>query len=626
MFHNMIENAAYMAHGYCLLWLPWLVGLHASSDLIIFVSYSAIPIAIWIFLRRRRNLELWPLAILFATFILLCGLTHLIQAVTLWLPVYELQGWIKAVTAIVSAATAVMIFPLIPKALAIPSPKELQAVNTGLQHEIASHQETFEALKSARERAERSNQAKSVFLANMSHELRTPMNAVLGFAQLMKGDPDVTKQQIESLNIISRSGEHLLNLLNNILDISKIESGRVELEETPTDLHQLIHELKSMMYAKAKEKNLAFTVEQPQDFPKFVLIDARKLRQVLINLTGNAIKFTQTGDVTLQVEATTPDERGTAGVRFTVKDSGPGIPPEDLERIFQPFVQLGDHISSDPGTGLGLTICREYVELMGGRIGVRSEVGKGSEFHFELPMHVLAGGDLPVESPRGRVIGVEEGQPRHRILIVEDQPENRLLLRKMMEPLGFDLREATNGREALDIFEQWRPHLIWMDIRMPIMDGREAASRIKQTPAGAQTKIIALTAHAMEDERTKILASGCDAFVRKPYRPQEICDALAAHLGVRFRYEKDQPSAAPGPADAWSSDQLCDRLHELPPDLTAELLKAAELLDGQHILDVADRIAGMDRELGERLRSMASNLQYKQLLGVLDMLAEKRAS
>lgn len=261
MFHDMIDSAAYMAHGYCLLWLPWLVGIHAVSDVLIFVAYSAIPVAIWIFLRRRRDLELWHLAVLFSAFILLCGLTHLIQAITLWLPVYEFQGWVKVVTAVVSVTTAVLIFPLIPKALAIPSPNQLQAVNAGLKREITSHLETFQALECAKERAEKANQAKSAFLSNMSHELRTPLNAVLGFAQIMNNAPDITEQQMENLAIITRSGEHLLSLINNILDVSKIESGRVLLEESPSELHQIVQEMRSMMFAKAKEKGIRFTVE-----------------------------------------------------------------------------------------------------------------------------------------------------------------------------------------------------------------------------------------------------------------------------------------------------------------------------------------------------------------------------
>jgi signal transduction histidine kinase/DNA-binding NarL/FixJ family response regulator len=622
VFHDMIDSAAYMAHGYCLLWLPWLVGIHAVSDVLIFVAYSAIPVAIWIFLRRRRDLELWHLAVLFSAFILLCGLTHLIQAITLWLPVYEFQGWVKVVTAVVSVTTAVLIFPLIPKALAIPSPNQLQAVNAGLKREITSHLETFQALECAKERAEKANQAKSAFLSNMSHELRTPLNAVLGFAQIMNNAPDITEQQMENLAIITRSGEHLLSLINNILDVSKIESGRVLLEESPSELHQIVQEMRSMMFAKAKEKGIRFTVEQSLDFPRYVNVDSGKLRQILINLIGNAIKFTETGGVILQAGVATWGARRSARVRFEVKDNGPGIRAEDMGRLFQPFEQLKNQQTTETGTGLGLTICKQYVKLMGGEIGVTSEVGMGSVFFFEIPVVVLPDEEMPAAPRRGHVIGIEGGQQRHRILIAEDQLENRLLLHKLLEPWGFDLREAANGKEAVEIFEQWRPHLIWMDVRMPVMDGREATQRIKLTEAGAHTKIIALTAHALEEERSAILASGCDDFVRKPYREHEIFDVLTKHLGIRFKYADEDEQASGKLVFELTVDQLC----ELPPEIADELLKAVELLDAPLILEVISRISDRDQGLGEVLRRMAESRQYKELLKVLDTLAEKRAA
>lgn len=469
-----------------------------------------------------------------------------------------------------------------------------------------------------KEQAEQANRAKSVFLANMSHELRTPLNAVLGFAQLLKVAPEATGQQIESLDIITRSGEHLLNLINNILDISKIESGRVLLEEFPTDLHQVIQEMRSLMHVKAQEKGLDFTVAQAPDFPRRATVDSGKLRQVLINLIGNAIKFTQTGGVILHAGIARWDSPQSARIRFDVKDSGPGIHKEDLERLFQPFVQLADQPVRDAGTGLGLAICKQHVDLMGGQLGVASEPGKGSVFYFEIPVAVLPVEETPVALHHGRVIGLEEGQPRYRILIVEDQPENRLLLYKLLEPLGFDLREAANGKEAVEIFEEWHPHLIWMDVRMPVMDGKEATRRIKLTEAGEYTKIIAVTAHALEDERREILAAGCDDFIRKPYRDSEILDALAKHLGIRYRHSAPDSPVAGITARALNADQL----RKLPLPLVDELLRAAQLLEGPRILEVIGHISDLDHELADRLRRMAENLQYKELLEILNGLKE----
>jgi len=477
-------------------------------------------------------------------------------------------------------------------------------------------------LVATKEQAEQANRAKSVFLANMSHELRTPLNAVLGFAQLLKAAPEATGHQIESLNIITRSGEHLLNLINNILDITKIESGRVLPEESATDLHQLVHEMRSLMLVKAQEKGLDFTLEQSTDFPRRANIDSSKLRQVLINLIGNAIKFTACGGVILHAEVAHWESPQPARIRFEVKDSGLGIRKEDLGRLFQPFVQLAEQPMTDAGTGLGLAICKQYVELMGGQLGVASEPGRGSTFYFEIPVAVLAVEEMPVALGHGRVIGLEEGQPRYRILIVEDQPENRLLLNKLLEPLGFDLQEASNGLQALEIFDRWHPHLVWMDVRMPVMDGKEATRRIKHTEAGQSTKVIAVTAHALEDERREILAAGCDDFIRKPYRDSEIFDALAKHLGIRYRYSNVNASASETSTSALDANQL----RRLPRHVTEDLLRAAQLLEGHRILDVIDHISELDRGLGERLRRMAENLQYKELLEVLDGLRERAVS
>ncbi len=487
---------------------------------------------------------------------------------------------------------------------------------TGTLIDITKLKQAEADLMEAKARAEAANREKSAFLANMSHELRTPLNAVLGFSRLLKSGPDVTSHQQEALDIIVRSGEHLLNLINNVLDMAKIESGRIVLEESEVDLHQLLHEMQSLMGVGAMEKGLHFALENVADLPRFVVVDAGKLRQVLLNLVGNAIKYTESGGVKLRAKTVSRNGAERAQVRFEVEDSGPGISREDCQRIFFPFVQLGERVLTRAGTGLGLAICKQYVELMGGQIDVASEPGKGSVFHFHIPVRVLPSVAEPEEPKRGRVVGLAAGQPRYRLLIAEDQPENRLLLRRLLDPLGFELREVANGQEAVALFEQWPPDLIWMDIRMPVMDGMEAVRRIRATPAGAAVKIIALTAHALEEERGPILAVGCDDLVRKPFREQELFDALARHLHLRFIYE-ETPGAEATP-EAPGLTLRPEQLDALPAELRQDLRQAVIELDTARTQALIEQIVERDAALGRVLNTLATRLDYPSLLKWLD--------
>jgi PAS domain S-box-containing protein len=492
------------------------------------------------------------------------------------------------------------------------------------EDELRKHREHLEEmvrhrtqqLAEAKARAEAANREKSQFLASMSHELRTPLNAVLGFSRLLKSDPDVTPRQQETLDIVVRSGEHLLNLINNVLDMAKIESGRMVLEESEVDLHQLLHEMQSLMGVGAVEKGLRFALECDPDLPQFIAVDAGKLRQVLLNLLGNAIKYTGSGGVKLTARLARTQGSEKAEIRFEVEDSGPGIAQEDRERIFLPFVQLGGQAAAQAGTGLGLAICKQYVELMGGQIGVTTGPDKGSLFYFTLPVRVLPSVAGPKEPRHGRILGLAEGQPVYRLLIVEDQPENRLLLRRLLEPLGFQLREAANGREAVALVNQWHPHLIWMDIRMPVIDGLEATRRIRATKTAADTKIVALTAHALEEEREPIMAAGCDDLVRKPFREHEIFDALARHLRLKFIYEKAplQEGAQQAPAVTPRPEQL----DALPPELVHDLRQAVIELDTARTQALIKQVAERDASLGRALNTLATQLDYKRLLKLLE--------
>jgi signal transduction histidine kinase/CheY-like chemotaxis protein len=419
---------------------------------------------------------------------------------------------------------------------------------------LARTQQQAEELKEAKEAADAANRAKSEFLANMSHELRTPLNAILGFTQLMQRDSSLsTSEQQQYLNIVSRSGEHLLELINDVLEMSKIEAGRVTLHENSFNLYRLLDSLEDLLQLGAKSKGLQFIFDSTDEVPQYVKTDESKLRQVLINLLGNAIKFTTKGSVTLRVSLVTDDlsltiDKGQMTIRFEVEDTGQGIAPNELDDLFKPFTQTETGLKYAAGTGLGLPISQKFVQLMGGEIAVSSMPGQGAKFAFDIQVSPVE--EIPIETtqPIGKkVIGLAPEQPVYRILVAEDKLTNRLLLVKLLTSLGFEVREAENGQEAVAMWESWEPHLIWMDMRMPVMNGYEAAKHIKASLKGQATVIIALTASVFEEQRHAILSAGCDDFVRKPFQEENLLAKISEYLGVRYIYEeKDEVGSRKG--------------------------------------------------------------------------------
>lgn len=482
-------------------------------------------------------------------------------------------------------------------------------LNWKLDEEIKKRREIEESLRQAMEAAETANRAKSAFLASMSHELRTPMNAILGFSGLMQRDPSITASQREDLDIINRSGDYLLSLINDVLDMSKIEAGPIRLEIAPFDLGAMVSNLMDLMRGRAEEKGLQLQLEQSSEFPRFIRADEAKLRQVLVNLLGNAVKYTPAGSVVLRLES----QLDSSGLRlvFEVEDSGIGIAPDDRARIFEPFVQVGTP-STQKGTGLGLTIARQIVHLMGGSISVESTLGKGSIFRAEVPVERAGGEDvLPQEPSKGEVVGLAPGQNEYRILVVEDQRENALLLRRLLERIGFQVEVAPDGTAGIAAYQRWRPHFIWMDRQMPVMDGVEATRRIRDLPGGKDVKIAAITASVFKEQRDELLAAGMDDFVRKPFRPSEVYDSMARLLGVRYRYA--ETSDEPAPAGALRPEMLAG----LPDDLRRELEGAVISLDRNRIDAAIRQVLRYDAALGKTLANHAQNYNFTPILKAL---------
>jgi PAS domain S-box-containing protein len=393
-------------------------------------------------------------------------------------------------------------------------------------------------LRVARDAAEKSNKAKSAFLANMSHELRTPMNAILGFSNLMRREADITKSQKEKLDIVNSSGEHLLSLINDVLDMAKIEAGRLQLAFKPFDLPHMLRDVVNMMRLRAEEKELSLQLDLSSETPRYIKGDEGRLRQILVNLVGNAVKFTDHGGITIRPSAAEGDQVDIQQLLIEVEDSGSGIAPEDQERLFQPFVQLAES-KVQKGTGLGLAITRQFVQLMGGNVSVESTLGKGSIFRIELPVELASDIDVAAQHANTHmedVCGLAPGQPAYRILIAEDNRVNQMLLMKLMADLGLDTKVTDNGKECVEVFQEWPADLIWMDWRMPVMDGAEATRRIRTLPKGQDVRIIALTASVFNDERHVLFEAGINEFVHKPYRFHEIYDCMARHLGMKYIY------------------------------------------------------------------------------------------
>ncbi|EYF06255.1 ATP-binding protein [Chondromyces apiculatus] len=484
---------------------------------------------------------------------------------------------------------------------------------------LAAQSRATEEAQRARTQAEAASRAKSAYLANMSHELRTPLNSILGFAQLLERDRALSEQHRENLLVISKAGEHLLGLINDILEMARIEAGRATLNEADFDLHRLLGSVEEMFAVQARKKGLTLDVHRDPTLPRCVRSDEGKLRQVLINLLGNALKFTSRGRVVLRAHAATrPTDPGTLDhvrLHFEVTDTGPGIAPQEIDTLFQAFSQSQSGRDLGEGTGLGLAISRQFVNLMGGDIQVESTVGKGTTFRFDIRAALSSAAAVRATRAPRTVIGLAPGQATCRILVVDDGWQSRHLLIRLLTGLGFEVRGATNGLGAMAQFEMWEPHMIFMDMRMPLLDGYEATRRIKATDRGRATVVVGMTASAFEHNRAQVLAVGCNDFLRKPYRDHEIHDQLTQHLGVTFLYEEPRQSLPPPPPA--TEDQLRVAADALPAEWRAELHDAATRLDRKAVLLMLDMIRVQDPALAESLMDLVRHYRFDRILALL---------
>jgi len=518
--------------------------------------------------------------------------------------------------------------------------------------DIRDRKRAEEALQKAVLAADAANRAKSEFLASMSHELRTPLNAILGFSQIMSKDNSLSNEHQKNLSIINRAGEHLLALIDDILEVSKIEAGRTNFTESSFDIRQLLNNLEEMLELKASAKGLELIFQYGDDIPQYVKADEGKLRQVLLNLLGNAIKFTQFGRVMLRVSVssslpgvdgqrvgvTTTESNHKLTLHFAVEDTGPGIDPEEMYLLFEAFGQTETGRKSQQGTGLGLPISQKYVQLMGGKIQVSTTPGRGSIFAFEIPISLAEADSVPPAKPYRQIIHLAPNQPEYRILIVDDLAESRLLLCKILSPIGFSVCEAENGAEAVLIWKEWQPHLILMDIRMPVMDGYEATKKIRakeqqkwnfsesegvseRANMTRKTIIIALTASAFDEQRKITLSSGCDDFVGKPFYAEVLLEKISQHLGVEYEWKTETKKAEnPQKITKQLRDaDLLNLLDKMPQTWIVKLVNAATECSDDLIFELLEQIPFENADLTNSLRDLAENFQFHKIL----LLAEE---
>ncbi len=523
-----------MPHGYCLRWDPALVGTFIAGNILVAIAYFSIPLTLMYFVKIRRDLAFSWMFVLFGIFIVSCGITHILKIITLYHPFYWAEAWMDFFTGTISLATAILLWPLIPKALALPSPKQLSEKNVLLESSMLESeklnselQELNQQLRYARDNAIDASNTKSAFVAAISHELRTPLTAILGMNELlMSGRLDSEQKQLA--HNVQVAASSLLASVNDILDLSRLEAGKLELEILPFQFSELSAECLKVVESAACRKNISLKLDCDSALPPCVSGDSVRIKQILINLLSNAVKFTDSGSVELKIELLSEEDNDLL-VRFSVIDSGLGIKPADLARIFQPFTQA-DQSSSRRfgGSGLGLSIANYLAMLMGSRIFVESEPDLGSRFWFELNLG------------KGAVCSMKQSQqqqngspklPRSKILVVDDDPFLQKLAKAQLQKIDMTVTIAGCAEEVLQMFAAGkRFDLILMDCHMPGQDGYSLTKTIRQMDAMQELPIIAVTAGAMKGDRERCLAAGMNDYLSKPYTIKQLIETLQRWL------------------------------------------------------------------------------------------------
>ncbi len=492
------------------------------------------------------------------------------------------------------------------------------------ENELAAYRDHLEELvrdrtaelEQAKVASEAANRSKTRFLSSMSHEIRTPLNAILGFSELLIRDRELTDTQRERMETVNRSGEHLLALINDVLEISKIEEGRSSINPAPFDLIAMLGDIEGMFMGKMDAKGLSFRIDTAGVTARYLVSDEAKLRQILINLVGNAAKFTVKGGVAIRARTVEEDDGGVV-LTADVEDTGPGISETEMAGLFKVFEQGSAGVKAG-GTGLGLAISRQFAWLMGGDITVRSKEGKGS--CFTLRIAARAGESIAGKTmmePRA-VSGLEPGQGPFRVLVTDDQPDNRMLIREFLEPAGFEVKEACDGIEAIDLFKSWSPHLVLMDRRMPRMNGLEAMARIREIDPGGVTKIVMVTASAFIEDRDNAMIWGADAYLPKPFKARELFECLGSMLGVRYVYDEVAPVSA-APATPLTPGSLAG----LSNGLAEKMLAATVELDRDGLFGLIGEITAKEPETGRQLYEMVKNYQYEALIELIKRRLEQ---